>query len=312
LAFETYRTGNASYDDVADVLNAAGYRSRTPRGRVLWNKHSVAELLRNETYTGVVMIKGKRIEGHHPAIVSREVFDQVTAIRRKRFHHQATFNRKYRVYLFVGILRCVGCGRVMRASTRGKSERLCYHCTSRELKHTCTSSNVWVYEDTLAAQFAHIVAQIRLPDDWQARISELVNGNGKRAQREADRRALTDRLARIKKQFEWGDLTEQEYRAKRDEIQSALAACNPPSAQVIINAAEYLQNIARVWNEATATERREIVLAVFDEIMCDPDARRLTALRPKPAFIPLLRQVHGLVERGGVFEIQAESAESGE
>lgn len=303
LAFETYRTGNASYNDIADILNAAGYRSRTTRGRVLWNKHSVAELLRNETYTGVVVIKGKRIEGHHPAIISREVFEQVAAMRRKRFRHQTTYNRKYRVYLFIGILRCAKCGRVMRADARGKGQRLCYHCTSRELKHTCTASNVLVYEDQLAPQFERIVAQFRLPPDWQARVSELVNGNGKRAQRELDRRALTERLARIKKQFEWGDLTEQEYRAKRDEIQSALAACNPPSVQVIINAAEYLQNIAQIWDAATPAERRDIVRAVFEEIVCDPDTRRLIALRPKLAFVPILRQVQGLVEKGGIFEI---------
>ncbi len=46
-----------------------------------------------------------------------------------------------------------------------------------------------------------------------------------------------------------------------------------------------------------------MVRAIFDEMVCDVDRGRMTALKPTTAFRLLLRQVRGLVERDGVFEI---------
>jgi hypothetical protein len=307
LAFETYRQRHCSYDDIADVLNAAGYRSRTPRGRVLWNKHSVCEMLRNITYTGIVIHKGKEIAGQHPAIISRELFDDVAAIRNARKSRQKTFNRAYRVYLFGGILRCASCGRVLRSVTRKDHERASYHCTSKELRHTeCGAKNLWVYEDQIAEQFARIIAQCQLPADWQSRITEIINGNGKPRKNENERAALSERLARLKKQFEWGDIDEPEYFAKRDELKRALAVCEPPAVRVFVDAARYLQTMAMAWDSATNAERRDMARAMFDAVDCDLDARRIVSLRPKPAFHFLFRRVPELTERAGTFDIHIE------
>jgi hypothetical protein len=304
LAFETYRKTNVSDDDVAGVLNDAGYRSRTPRGRVLWNKHSVAELLTNVHYTGVVMFKGQEIEGKHPAIISRELFDEVQAIRRKRRRHQATYNRKFRAYLFSGIIKCAKCGRVMRASARTTRNRKCYHCMSRELRRDCTATNTWVYEETLAVQFEQVVVQFHLPDDWRARVCELINSNGKQQNIESERRCLTERLARLKQQFEWGHVAEVEYLRKHNEIKTTLANLQVPEMKVIVNAADYLQNMACIWKEATEEEQRDMVRAILDEVVCDPDIGRLIEVRPKPVFRLLFRQITGLFERDGRFEIK--------
>lgn len=309
LAFQTYHKHGRSYDDIADVLNAAGFRSRTPRGRVLWNKHSIAELLRNITYTGVVIHQGKEIPGQHPAIISRELFDEVAVIRERRKSHQKTFNRKHRAYLFVGLLHCTGCGRVMRATTRTHKDkvRLCYHCTSRELRHVeCFAQNTWVYEDAVADQFAKIITGCKLPDDWQTRISEIINSNGKPHKTENERCALVERLARLKKQFEWGDIDEQDYTAKRNELKHAIAECEPTVARMFIDAAHYLQNMTTVWERATAEEHRDMVRAIFDAVYCDPDTKRIVSLRPKPAFHFIFRRVSGLIEHDGVFDIQQE------
>lgn len=306
LAFEAYRRENASYDDIATTLNTAGYRSRTPHGRVLWNRHSVAELLRNIHYTGVVLFKGKVIEGQHPAIISRELFDEVEAIRRKRQWRTGTFSHKHRVYLFNGIIKCSGCGRPMRAQARGKGDhiRKCYHCTSQELRHVeCPKPSAWVNEDSLTNQFEQIVGQFRLPEDWRTRVRELVNANGNHRNIDADRRTLTERLARLTKQFQWGDISEADYIRQRDEIKTGLAALKAPEAKEIIVAADYMQNMARVWQEATDEERRDMTRAILDEVVCDPEIRHLIALRPKPAFRLLFRQIRGLIERDGAFEL---------
>jgi hypothetical protein len=145
--------------------------------------------------------------------------------------------------------------------------------------------------------------RFRLPEDWRTHVSELVNANGKRRNAEADRRTLTERFARVTKQFQWGDISEVDYVQQRDEIKAGLAALKTPEAKEIIVAADYMQNMARVWQEATDEERRDMTRAILDEVVCDPEIRRLIALRPKPAFRLLFRQIRGLVERDGAFEI---------
>ena len=309
LAFKSYREGNASYEDIATTLNSAGYRSRTPRGRVLWNRHSVAEMLRNVSYTGVIMFNGQEIPGKHPPIISRDLFDEVQALRRKRSSHAKLYNRRYRVYLFNGLLKCCGCGRLMRAQTKGRPQRLrkCYHCTSHELRHVeCSKPSVWLEEDPLAEQFERIIGQFRLPEDWRARVCELLHLNGKQQNAENDRRTLTDRLARLKQQFEWGDIAAAEYTRKRDEIKAALSGLKTPEVTEIVNAADFLQNMAHVWQAATDEERRDMTRAILEELVCDPERKRLITLKPKPAFRLLFRQIPGLVEREGTFEIVGE------
>lgn len=306
LAFTTYRQANVSYDDIATTLNSAGYRSRTPHGRVLWNKHSVAEMLRNVSYTGVVMFNGQELPGKHPAIISRELFDEVQAIRRKRSSHANLYNRRYRVYLFNGLLRCCGCLRLMRAQTKGEGVhvRKCYHCTSHELRQIeCKKPSVWLNETLLAAQFERIISQFQLPEDWRMRVCELINANGKHQNTENERRLLTERLGRLKQQFEWGDIAEVEYTRKRNEIKTALNALKSPEMTEIVNAADYLQNMARVWQEATDEERRDMTRAILEDLICDPEMKQLIALKPKPAFRLLFRQIRGLEEQDGMFTV---------
>jgi hypothetical protein len=54
---------------------------------------------------------------------------------------------------------------------------------------------------------------------------------------------------------------------------------------------------------ATKAEQRGMARAVLEEMICDTDAGRLSALRPRPAFRLLLQQVQKLVERDKVFEV---------
>ena len=307
LAYETYKAKNVSFDKLADVMNAAGYRSRTPEGRVLWNRHSIAELLRNITYTGIVIHNGKEIPGKFPAIISRELFDEVQAIKHKRRFKSMTFSGKYRVYIFGSIIKCAGCGRVMQALAKGKKNKLqCYHCKSNLLKKVhCPKPSAWTREAELESQFAEIIKHFKLPDDWLARIDDLINSNGHKPRNtENDKATLIDRLERIKSQFEYGHIDEKEYLAKYNEIKRTLADCEPPAARMIVDAAKYLQSMTIVWGEATQEEKRDMVRAIFDWVICDPETNRLVALQPKAVFRPLLRQIHGLVENGEQFEIQ--------
>jgi hypothetical protein len=71
----------------------------------------------------------------------------------------------------------------------------------------------------------------------------------------------------------------------------------------IVDAAEYLQNMACVWKNATDEERRDMVRAILDEVVCDPEQRRIVVVRPKAAFAVVFRQMGELIQHDGTFEL---------
>lgn len=73
----------SSLQKIADTLNEKGYRSR--RGNA-WSSGSIALIVHNEFYTGVLTHQGKPIKGNHPPIISKIQFGKAQAqfSRRKR------------------------------------------------------------------------------------------------------------------------------------------------------------------------------------------------------------------------------------
>jgi DNA invertase Pin-like site-specific DNA recombinase len=83
LAFERYAIGKYSDNDIADILNEAGYRpkGRGERALELFSKDSVRDLLQNRFYLGEVRYKRQRHKGVHQAIISQELFDLCQKVR---------------------------------------------------------------------------------------------------------------------------------------------------------------------------------------------------------------------------------------
>ncbi len=46
-----------------------------------------------------------------------------------------------------------------------------------------------------------------------------------------------------------------------------------------------------------------MVLAMLEQVVFDPEKRQITALKPKPSFIPLFRQSPNLREQDGRFSV---------
>lgn len=106
----------------------------------------------------------------------------------------------------------------------------------------------------------------------------------------------------LEKQYEWCNINEQDYLAKRDELKHALK-CEPTTARVFIDVAHYLNTVATIWQSATNEKPRDVVRAILDAIHCDPDTKRIVSMRPKP--IPLLFvRIPVLAEHDGAFDIQ--------
>jgi hypothetical protein len=66
----------------------------------------------------------------------------------------------------------------------------------------------------------------------------------------------------------------------------------------IVEAGERLPGIAALWEVATPEERRDMVLLMLEPggLYYDLELKMIAALRPRPAFLPVLRMVEGLIE----------------
>ena len=307
LAFETYHKKVHSDSTIANILNEAGYRSRTRQGRVLWNKHSIAWMLTNQFYTGKIVIKGEAHPGQHTPIISQELFDAVQLIRRRHWQSGRTYSPKHRVYLFAGITICAGCGRKLRASTFGAPSRRGYRCTTKEsAKGVCPCSQGIIPAEVYENQFGEIIKQFCLPSDWRERMREMLERKDKQPNSENERARLTEKLERLKWLFVEGELKRAEYEHNKRELDARLVEITAPqdNLQTVMNAGALIENFEKVWDSATLGEQREIVLTMVEQVICDSTQRRMTAIKPKPGFMPLFRQSERLIEHDGTFQVK--------
>ncbi len=97
-------------------------------------------------------------------------------------------------------------------------------------------------------------------------------------------------------------------RGERDAIRAQLDGLVVAPPAETIDAGRYLESLGAVWSAATMAERREIVLSLIIRVVCDPDAKRLVAFTPKPAFAPFFAHHEALRERNdGSFEFGQET-----
>ena len=98
-----------------------------------WNKDHVLRILKNRLYVGEISCEGDFVVAEHPALISRELFDQVQRLMKPR-NHQSGVLTLNSAYLVRGTLKCGNCGGLMTSAssrTRGRSFRY-YRCTTRD------------------------------------------------------------------------------------------------------------------------------------------------------------------------------------
>ena len=145
--FQMYADG-MNVQQIVAALNARGFK--TSRG-ARWNKNSLHTILRNERYVGVYIWKDIRIEGGVPAIISRELFDEVQE-RLKKVAKAPAAARTEVDYLLTGKLFCGHCGSAMVGeSGTSKTGRKFYYynCVKRKRERTCKKKQVrkdWIEE----------------------------------------------------------------------------------------------------------------------------------------------------------------------
>ena len=238
----------------------------------IWSKSVISTLLHDERYTGCYII-GKReviaigshktrmkdeskwikIPDHHPAIISKEVFDQVQSMRQ-----QVTFGkRKFAEYPLRHKVFCGCCLHAMQR-TKAKHPHFCCRYTAVNRDAACYGLRIsesdlerTIYE-TMAKQ-AQII--LNLDDLSHAKPEDIQSEKQSDCRKRID--ALLDQKCALYEQLSKQVITVADYQAKKHEINRELDGLN--RIQAILTAEAVQSQASRQAKTARQRAAHEIV-----------------------------------------------------
>jgi len=287
LAFQAAANGKSD-KEVAQVLNAAGYRTAGNQGNRPFSKDTVRGMLTNRFYLGYLPNgNGGWVKGKHQAFIDEGLWSQVQEARER--NRRAPRNRpsKATITSLTGITYCWYCkGRIhVGTSHNGKRRMLCYN-RSKGWDCPQKSALLEVYE----YQIERYLETFHIPDDYRSKILEA----HKKLQTacddtEKERTALKAELERLKKLFRWGDLSERQYLAEKDKTLERIRTLTPPETEsrALEQLAEFLKNVSKAWAQAKQEQRSKLALQLFDEIWVKD--KQVIAVKPRPELKPFFQ-----------------------
>ena len=103
-----------------------------------------------------------------------------------------------------------------------------------------------------------------------------------------ERLQTEQRLKRLGKVYVDGLLSEDDYRREKRSLEDKLAGLVIPGVDAAKEAGMMLETLPALWEAATLTERRKLLLTMLDAVYIDTvEEKAVVAIRPKPAFQPL-------------------------
>lgn len=231
----------AAYQCYADT----GSRNTVQRVLDGYGKHlslqSISRLLRNKLYIG----EYRDNKSYCEPIISRELFDRV---QRDLQMHSVKHTPSGRVYLFSSLIFCGVCGRKMAAIFANHST-VYYRCVCGNKNYKdCPNSN-YIREDILEGS---IVSQ----------LAELVKGKSQVVRQArttpSNKAAIERKLKRLQDLYIDGDITKEQYAARRDEL-SALIVPKKDDKPKIILGDRFEEDYMRLTRQQKAVFFRRVI-----------------------------------------------------
>ncbi len=306
-------------DEIAERLNAAGYRTGSKRfGARLFTNDTVTAMLRTEFYAafapgderGTVRYHNQRHRGLHQAAFTYEEWQQIRSITQSMARKPQQQTQARRFYEFAGYVADIHCGLPLR--TQGKSTTTDYEYyrdTARERRIPCPAGgHLTLRSDLVRAQFGEMLKSLLLPDNWREEIRRQMIAEAQAqgtmidsVEREKERLKL--KRTRILKQHREGYIDDEEFHGEMAAVELALHQLQTPEVNGVrlddvLAAGEHIPGMAALWDEATPEERREMVMLLLEPggLYYDLELKMIAALKPRPAFLPILRMLKGVVE----------------
>lgn len=141
--FQMYNTG-ATQQSIADMLNKSGYR--TCKGG-LFRRDSIADILKNDKYTGIHYIDGIEEPERCPAIITREEFDLAQA-RLKKSANKLRKSKTGHIFALTGLVKCGYCDHAI-AGTSTTRKYFYYNCHYKGCPSKADGHNLTINSEKL-------------------------------------------------------------------------------------------------------------------------------------------------------------------
>ena len=308
--FESSLRGNG-LKEICKELNDRGVGNRGKR----WNKGGLHYLLTNEAYTGAAVwgrtSRGEqaadpvRVEGAWPALVSRELFDEVRQAMRDRAPRVQRPGRVGSKFLLSGLLKCGVCGRSYSGQGAKSGQFAYYICGTlyREGAGTCSARYLnaprletfvvekirerILNEETIVALVATVAEEIDALASELADRLEVI---------EAELSDVRKRLDRLYEAVETSELTlevlsprilslrhrEEQLEAARDDAERQLERRRValPNTEEIV---EYVADFREFLKDGSFPERKALIRNFVEGIEVVGDEATLMYTVPMPS-----------------------------
>ncbi len=287
--FVAYATGAVSTSDVARRLADAGVR--TVRGDPL-SVSGVMRMLASPIYCGRMLVGGEEVEADIEPLIDAETWQAVQnqLARRRR---GASRNRRTRVYVLGGLLRCAADGAGWRGRTdpanRAKTKWVArYYChgpkdlgCSGTVRVAPAAELEAAVEEAVIRRFS-LDAKTRTQVVATLRSAQPADATKKRAKLEAELQRRDEIYALDGDRVKW--------LAKRDQITADLAALPtsnisalPPRTEAILDSLEGLVDRWAAWAPAA---RAALLRLLVREVVVDNGT--VVAVVPTPEAMPVI------------------------
>ncbi len=299
-------------EEIADALNAAGYRTGSKRfGQRLFTKDTVNAILRNEFYAafapgddrGTVAYKGRRFRGQHQSTFTYEEWQQIRAITASMQRAPSRAHSARRVYEFAGYIVCAHCGLPLRSKPGTRPTSSYYRDPAKLRRLPCPiGGHRMVKTEVVQQQFGQLLDSIHLPESWLEEIRKqlialALEGAGCHQTPAQEKERLLQKRRRLIKLYSEGYLSEREFELEAAAVDLALHQLEQPSLagvswEEIQEAAAQLPRIRQLWEQATPEERREWVIQLLEPqgLYYDLEQQMIAAINPRPPFAMLFLQ----------------------
>ena len=218
--FELFAEGNHTLGTMREQLKLWGIANRN--GKTI-GKSSIQNMLTNQTYTGIITLKGETYEGSFEPIISTKLFEQVQKVLKQNSRPRKSKHKHD--FPFTDLLKCGECGCSITAQyAKGNGGTYIYYRCSKK-KHKCSQG--YVREDKMLAQLREVVQMLLLPKSWLEKMNNRVSEWERHEQKnlvsfgvqlETQIEETETKLDKLVNGFLDGLIDKESYLKKKDEL----------------------------------------------------------------------------------------------
>ncbi len=287
-AFEMLASGHYSLNMICDTLYEQGFRSK--RGHRM-RRGRIQDMFKNPVYYGAMRWHGKVYPADHTPIISKELFDKVQDITRKR----PIVTNKQERFPLNSLVSCGICGCRVIGGIYKKKYRF-YHCTFSNGKH---KDYHYIREDKLEQMMAAHLEKAIPPDAMLDYIAETIRRDSSTSLEYAenrlknlysDKKTLEARLGRLYDDKLDNKITEGFWQAKDADIKRQMSAIeaeireltrnNPETVEKGLTALELVKGLMPQYKNGDLKKKAEILKTVHSNFTYDGE--NLSPVYKKP------------------------------